>query len=204
VPGWTTNVPPWFQPAGSRPRAALDRARIRPTLAVAAVILAVVLGGFGLDNAIAAPSAGTVNVGGPVWLTAASGWVEAPGDEDGSTSGLKLQKGDAILYAVMVTSGYRGTAAQALRLAEGALDDGSAQINFSSVKELTFGGYPAAAVGFVAIISNQQRSMMVDGELVMIVADGYLVEIQAAAPQGDFEPVVDDLKSMLNSVEVRQ
>src|SRR5450759_5517756 len=49
--------------------ARLFRARLLPTVAVAAVIAAVALGGLGLDGALAAPSAGTLDIGASVTIT---------------------------------------------------------------------------------------------------------------------------------------
>jgi hypothetical protein len=174
-----------------------------PTLIVAAIIAVVVLGGIGLDNAIPAPSAGRVNIGGPVFITAGSGWVAAPDNGDTSGVGVRLQKGDAILVA-QAFGGFSGDASEALTEARSGLDDGSAQITFGDVQSLTLGGQRAQAVWFEAVVSDQERAMTIDGELICMVIDGNAVVIEGFAPQSDFRLAVDDIEAMAGSVEVTQ
>lgn len=190
---------PWAVPGATRPRPFLDRSRLMPTIVVAGVIAAVVLGGIGLDSTLAAPSAGTIILNVPVQLTAAPGWVLVPAD--GSSSGVKtLQKGDARLAA----SGRDTGGASASELLVGlkdALSNSSAGIQFGDVHVGSFGGHEAAVVGFLAVATGKQGSATIDGELVCMIVGGYAVEVVAYAPQGDLDPVIDDIVAMLNSVE---
>lgn len=202
MPGQAPPVPPWFI-AGAPAQPRLDRARLKPTILVAAIIAAVVLGGMGLDNSLAAPSAGRVNIGGPVYLTARPGWVTTA-DGGASGSGVKLQKGN-VIFVAQASPGYSGNASAVLAEARTMLDDGSAQISFSAVEHPTFGGHPAAAVSFAAIVSSQERgSMTIEGVLICMVIDGNAVVIEAFAPQGAISLDIDDIKAMADSVEVTQ
>lgn len=171
------------------------------TLIVAAIIAAVVLGGIGLDTAIAAPSAGTVTVGGSVTITAAPGWVlVAPADA--TSGGIELQKANAILTAEVASSSYSGAATAMLAAQEGSLSDETAQISYSHVHRTSVGGHDTAFVMFEATVASGERSGVVDGELICMVVEGNAVVILVAAPQGDLDPVIDDVTAMLMSVGV--
>ena len=195
---WGGAVPAWFAPAPAR-RPTLDRARLIPTALVAVVIAAVVLGGIGLDNAIAAPSAGWVNVGGPVYMRAGAGWVR--GADSGGLIG--LQKGDVTLKIGVAQSGFTGSPRQALSLLQRDVTDGAAQVNFGEVQDRTFNSNPGAEVSFEALVADSSRSMTVDGILGAINVGGNLTELEVIAPQGDLDPVFDEVQSMLGTLEVR-
>jgi hypothetical protein len=177
----------------------LDRSRLLPTLVVALIVAGVVLGGIGLDRAIAAPSAGTVAVGGSVTITAAPGWVLAP-SQDVSTAGIELQKGDAILTAEVVASSYSGDSASMLAHQKQSLDAQSVQIAYGDVRTTSIGGHDTTFVMFEATVASGEHSGIVDGELVCMVVDGNAVVLMVAAPQGDLDPVIDDVSAMLVSV----
>jgi hypothetical protein len=210
VPGAAGWGPPLAPPAPPPPpqwaawvpqrRVRLDRARLMPTLAVALIVAGVVLGGIGLDNAIAAPSAGTVAVGGSVTMTAAPGWVLAP-SQDAPSTGIELQKGNAILTAEVVSSSYSGDSASMLANQEKSLDDQSVQIEYGDVRSTSIGGHDTTSVMFEATVASGQQSGIVDGELVCMVVQGNAVVLMVAAPQGDLDPVIDDVSAMLVSVE---
>jgi hypothetical protein len=170
-----------------------------PTILVAAIIAVVVLGGIGLDTVIAAPSAGTVVVGGPVTIIAAPGWVleSPPGD---TSQGIELQKSDAILTAEVVASSYSGDSASMLASQEESLSGESAQISYSDPHLTSVGGHDTAFVVFEATLVSGQRSGVIDGELICMVVDGNAVVILVGAPQGDLDPVIDDVAAMLASV----
>jgi hypothetical protein len=53
---------------------------------------------------------------------------------------------------------------------------------------------------FEATVVSGQQSGIVDGELVCMVVDGNAVVLMVAAPQGDLDPVIDDVSAMLVSV----
>ncbi len=195
--------PPWAQ-AGVAPAVASkpqsDRRKWMPTFVVAAIIAGVVLGGIGLDDVIAAPSAGTVNVGGSVTIVAAPGWVRV--DTGDSGGAVELQKADVEL--TVAAELYSGTATEALQDAEQSLSSDEAQISFGDEQDGTMSGHETAMVGFEAIVSGSSGSGTVDGELICLLDAGNVVEFVAATSQGDLADDVDDLKAMISSIEVGQ
>ncbi len=192
---------PAWAPVGVGPvvvRKPHGRPRLLPTIAVAGVIAAVVLGGLGLDDAIASPSAGKVEIGQSVTITAAPGWVST--GTGGSSVGVELQKSDAILDAT--AEAYDGTPTERLAGVEAALQSDAAQISFGTEQDGTIGGREAASVTFSAIVSGPSGSGTVDGEIVCLVSGGTAILFEVYAPQGDLDPVADDIVAMVHSVEV--
>lgn len=197
--GQAPPMAPWVVPGATRPRPFLDRSRLMPTIVVAGVIAAVVLGGIGLDTTLASPSAGTIILNVPVQLTAAPGWVLVPAD--GSSSEIKtLQKGDARLAAWGRSAGG-ASASDLLAGLKDSLSRSSAGIQFGDVQVGSIGGHDAALVSFLAVSTGKNGSATIDGELICMIVGGYAVEFEAYAPQGDLDPVTDDIVAMLNSVE---
>jgi hypothetical protein len=182
-------------------RSPFNRARWLPTVVVAAIVAGVTLGGIGLDKVVAAPSAGTVPVGGSVTITAASGWVlvTAPGD---TSDGIQLQKGNAVLTVQVVSTSFSGTSSSMVSEAEQSLGGSSAQISYGDVHHATISGNDTTYVTFEATMTSGQQSGIVDGELVCMVVESNETIIVAAAPQGHLQPVVDDVSAMLKSVRV--
>jgi hypothetical protein len=187
-------------PASAARTSQSERARWLPTLLVAAVVAGVVLGGIGLDEAVAAPSAGSVSIGGSVSMTAAPGWVlvSPAGDTSG---GIELQKANAILTAEVVSSSYSGDSASMVVDAKRGLGGSSAQISYGDSHHTMIGGHDTTYVAFEAVLSAQ-HSGIIDGELVCMVVQTNEIVIVVAAPQGHFDPVVDDVSAMLKSVRV--
>lgn len=177
-----------------------DRQKWLPTIAVAGIVVGVVLGGLGLDRVIAAPSAGTVEIGQSVTITAAPGWVRT--ETSGSSGGVDLQKSDATLSATAVS--YGGSPSGALSEVEAELQQDAADISFGTEHDGALGGRDAATVTFSAIVSGPSGSGTVDGEVVCVVVDGRAILFEVIAPQGDLDPVADDVLTMVSSVEVGQ
>ena len=226
--GGPTAPPPtqpagWYAPVGSPPPGApptvwyppmaavavpaggafkFDRARWLPTILVAAIVAGVVLGGMGIDGAMAAPSAGTVAIGNSASMTAAPGWmlVSTPGD---TSQGIELQKANAILTAQVISSSYSGDSASMVADAKKSLGGDSAQISYGDTHHTKIGGNDTTYVAFEAVLSGQ-HSGVIDGELVCMVVQTDEIVIAVAAPQGHFDPVVDDVSAMLKSVRVGQ
>jgi hypothetical protein len=184
---------PWWIPP--RPRAPVHR-RWLATFGVFAMVAAVVIGGIVVDVAIPAPSAGTVNIGGSVTITAASGWVQV---EDPTSSVVILQKGDARL-AAQAQPDTTDTSASILAQAEDSLRSDAIQVSFSGERRTTTNGHDTSEVSFGALVQGRTGTGTLDGELVAMIVDGYGVLIEAAAPQGDFEYVIGDVQTMVESV----
>jgi hypothetical protein len=182
------------------PKPLFNREKWLPTVVVAALIAGVVLGGIGLDKVIAAPSIGTVNVGGSVTMVVAPGWVRV--DTSDSGGGVELQKANVQLSVAAVS--YSGTASAALQEAEQSISSEVAQISFGDEQDGTMSGHETAMVGFEAIVTGSSGSGTVDGELICLMDGGYVVELVPVTSQGDLSRIVDDLKAMVASIEVGQ
>jgi hypothetical protein len=182
---------------------AFDRSRLAPTLVVAAILAGVVFGGIGLDRAIAAPSAGTIGLGGAIEMNAAPGWVLAPADAGGNSPGwIELRKSDALLYATVTDQSYSGDAATVLAQQETELRSETAQISFGEEHDSAVGANPAAMVVFEAVVSDGAQSGTVDGEVVAVVVDGNAVALQVFIGQGEFGSITDDVAAMVSSLRV--
>jgi hypothetical protein len=190
--------PPAARPPTPR-RAGFAWSRLLPTMLVALVVSGVVLGGIALDKAIAAPSAGTVVVGGSVRITAAPGWVLAAPD-DGSP-GIELRKADAFLTADVVSSAYVGDSTSLLSEQRPGLDAEAAQISYGDAHTTEINRHDTLFVVFQATVVSQHSGVL-DGELVCMIVDGNAVVIFVAARQGYLEPVIDDVSAMLGSIGV--
>jgi hypothetical protein len=170
-------------------------------VAVAAVIAVVVLGGLGIDGVLAAPSAGTLDIGASVTITAALGWV-LDSSAEGTTSGVQLRKADAILTAHVIDQAYSGDSASIIDEAEKELAGATAQISFGDAHNSPINGHDTTYVSFQATVSTSGRSGVVDGEVIAMVVGGDAVLFELAAPQGRLGSAVDDVSAMLASVKV--
>jgi hypothetical protein len=168
---------------------------------VAAIIAAVVLGGVGLDAAIAAPSAGTVTVGGSVVMTAASGWVLAESN-DTASGFVELRKASAILTAQVVSFYWARSSASLLAVERESLDAEVVQIGYGDPRTTSINGHDTTYVVFQATVTSGGHSGVIDGELICMVVESNAVVIVVAAPQGDLDPVVGEVTAMLESVRV--
>ncbi len=172
-----------------------DRAGLRPTIAVAVAILAVVLGGIGLDRVVPEPSVGRVSIGAGASIEGAPGWQRV---DTGSSTGLLLQRADVRLLAQ--AQPFSGQAKELLRTVEQSLQSEIAQISFGREQASQIGAYKTATVTFVAVDPSSGGTM--EGELICLIAgpDGVLFE--AAAPQGNLDSVAGDVTAMAASVRV--
>jgi hypothetical protein len=178
-------------------RFGFEWSRVLPTSLVALVILAVVMGGLVLDSAIAAPSAGTVTVGGRVTVTAAPGWVLDSSANSGS--GIELRKANAALTAEVASTSYDGTSAALLADQRPALDAEATQISYGDVTATAINGHDTSSVVFQATVVSTHTGV-IDGELICMVVDGNAVVIVVVAQQGDLDSMIDDVTAMLRSV----
>jgi hypothetical protein len=219
APGGASQTPPWapapwqggpfpdhlWATQPTRPASAAAGPRWGITAAVAAVIAAVVMGGLFADGAIAAPSAGTVTVSGPVTITAAPGWIvsESAGE---ITDGVALQDSTAILVAQVLSTNYRGDSRGLLADAERDFTNGTGQITFGRAQARKLGGKDAMEVTFSALVASGGSSGVIDGELIcMVIESGggsYAIVIQVGVPQGYLDTVSDAAEAMAASIEV--
>ena len=218
VPPWTAspprNVPPdprWGGPvwggapgygyaaSGSSRTNAADGPHVLWAFVVAVVIAAVVLGGIGLNDAIAAPSAGDVAIGGSVTITAAPGWVLSA-DTSSTPGAIELRTADAILVAQAVQNSFHGDLASLLGTVEGQLQTDAAQVSFGESHSTSIGGHAASYATFEATMSSSTGTGVIDGEIVCLDVAGTVVVVEVATPQGRFDYVAGDVSAMLESL----
>lgn len=192
-PGWAT---PGYAASAPARSPSFDRRKWLPTAAVAAVIAGVVLGGIGLDKVVAAPSVGTVSLGGHATMTAAPGWSIV---EQTDTSGVTLQKANVRVLAI--AQEYSGTAREMLAAEQDGLRREADQINFGTEHDTTVAGHETAMIGFTAIVSGSSGGT-IEGELICMIVSGDGAEIIAIAPLGMLDSAADDIKAMVSSIEV--
>jgi hypothetical protein len=198
-PAWPQQPQAQWQPYAyppPAPRRSFDRGRWLPTVAVAAVIAATVLGGIGLDKAVAAPSAGTLAIGANATITAAPGWTQIQTDQ-----GVGLQKAEVKLF--VAADVYGGSASDLLAEVVNGLKKDVDQITFGTEKDGRLAGHDAAMIGFEAINSGSSGST-VDGEAICMIAGPDGIVMEAVAPMGYLDTAADDIKFMASSVEVGQ
>jgi hypothetical protein len=189
----------WPQPVA--PRTSFNRQKWLPTVAVAAVIAGVVLGGIGLDRAIAAPSAGTLELGNGATLTAAPGWAKV---ESGDSSGVTLQKGNTRFVVVAVP--FQGSAHEIVIATEKELNSELDSIQFGEVTDTTWSGHDTSVVGFSAVVSGSGGSGggTLDGVVIGMIVKSDGIQMLAVAPVGMLDSsAADDIKAMAASIEVR-
>jgi hypothetical protein len=194
----------WAAPP-TRPGHGVRRQNWAATISVAAAIAAVVFGGLLADGAVAAPSAGTVAVSGPVRITAAPGWIVS--ESAGAISdGVALQDSSALLVAQVVSTEYAGDEQRLLADAEESYRTDMGQITFGRSRTVKLGGKQASEVTFSALVSSAGSSGVIDGELIcMVIESGgssYAVLIQVGVPQGYLDTVSAAVEEMAASVEV--
>ncbi|MGZ6265727.1 MAG: hypothetical protein ACXWN4_02320 [Candidatus Limnocylindrales bacterium] len=200
----------WGAPP-ARPAAPAAGAAARPrwagTLAVAAIVAAVVMGGIVADDAIPVPSAGRVAISPPVYMTAAPGWVTTAA-VGAVTDGLALQNSRALLIAQVLGTNYDGDARRLLETAMADFGADAAQITYGDERDVVINGNGASEITFSALVSDAGSSGMIDGELACLVVPSgghrYAVFIQVGAPQGDLSSVTEAVDAMAGSVEVGQ
>jgi hypothetical protein len=195
-PGWG------MAPAAPAPTAARQRVHWAGTVAVAAVVAAVVLGGLFVDAAVPLPSAGTVTISGPVTMTAAQGWTLTTAAGEVS-DGIALQRASALLIAQVVDTSWSGDDASLLREAEKsfAADGG---FRFGDSRRVTLGGHQVSEAAFSALVSSAGSSGVIDGELLCMVlrsgSNAYAVLLQVGVPQGMLSSITADADAMAASV----
>jgi hypothetical protein len=187
----TAPAPPAVAPTA--PRKPLLSQKWINTLAVTAVIAAVVLGGLGLDAVLAAPSVGEVDLGDGVTMTAAPGWIE---DSEATGFGVQLQKGSVALWA-----GAERSSASLSQVLEDEMDglrSAASEVAFGPVQSGYIGRHEARLVVFTAILDWGTA----DGEIVCLGVAGRVVIVDVWAPQGYLDAAEDDISTMIESIEV--
>lgn len=174
------------------------------TIAVVAVILAVVLGGYVAAAALSEPVGQPVGIAGAVSIRPLSGWVFA-GEGTGLDGApfVQLTRGSGNLL-VTVRDPFRGhtdTLAQAYR--DSVLAERLSQLSVSRSLETVRlrAGLSGVRFAYVGVIADTGTS--VEGEVTVVVtASGHGIVFDARAPAGLLSFVRGDVRTMVSEAEV--
>ncbi|MGZ8571471.1 MAG: hypothetical protein ACXWW5_04515 [Actinomycetota bacterium] len=174
------------------------------TLAVAATILVVVLGGYVAADALSEPVGRPVGIPGVVSVRPLSGWIAAGGGASfGGGPSVQLTRGSGNLLAT-VYEPYRGDPnALARAYRDSVLSEWLSQLSVS--RNLESVGLPSGLQGlrfaYVGVIADTGTS--VEGEVTVVVTlSGHGVVFNAWAPAGLLSFVRSDVRTMVSEAEV--
>jgi hypothetical protein len=170
--------------------------RWSPALAVVAVILVVVLGGYVTAGALSTSTAAPFTVGGVVTVHPAGGWrfVDQTGGPAGA--GARITRGSGTLD-VFTGPAVGDAAAIARAYVLGSLEPGSTSLTVSpGLDAVTLdGGLPAVRLSYSGIFD--QSGVPIEGEVTVAVTPGGSgVVFDVWAPQGQLRFVLDDAHAM--------
>lgn len=174
------------------------------TIAAVATILAVVLGGYVVAEALSEPVGRSVVVAGIVSVRPLSGWVSADGGSSvGVGPSVLLTRGSAnLLVSVRETRGERpGTLAG--RYVDELLSERLSQLSVSSRLETVRlrSGVPGVRFAYIGVVGDTGTS--VEGEVTVVVtASGQGIAFDAWAPAGLLPFVLSDVRAMVAEADV--
>lgn len=171
-----------------------------PSLAVTAVILAVVVGGYVVAGAMSVPSGPPVEAGG-VRIFPLSGWQSREGKAAGLPAA-RLTRGNANLD-VLSTQATSGAEVVLARYVRNVLEPASDRLSLSnSIEDVTLdSGTPGLRVSYVGSFGD--RNVQVEGEVTAVVSPGGTAAIfDAWGPEGLFGYVRGDTREMVATAEV--
>ena len=170
--------------------------RWTPPLAVVAVILVVVLGGYVTAGALSTSAAAPRSVGGIVTIHPAGGWrfVDQTGGPAGA--GARITRGSGTLD-VFTGPAVGDAAGTARAYVLGSLEPGSTSLTVSpGLDAVTLdGGLPAVRFSYSGVFD--QSGVPIEGEVTVAVTPGGSGAVfDVWAPQGQLRFVVDDAHAM--------
>jgi hypothetical protein len=171
-----------------------------PSLAVAALILAVVAGGYVVASAMSVPSGPPVEAG-RVKIFPLSGWQSREGQAAGLPAA-RLTRGNANLD-VLSTETNTGAELVLARYVRDVLEPAANRLSLSdSVDEVVLdSGLPGLRVSYVGSFGD--RNLQVEGEVTAVVSSGGTAAIfDAWGPEGLFGYVRGDAREMVATAEV--
>jgi hypothetical protein len=172
--------------------------RWRPTLAVAAVIVAVVLGGYVTADELSPPAGQIRTVAGAVTVAPASGWsfVEDLGAPGGAGARFTRGAGTFDVFAGRAAGG--DAAALARTYVVGSLEAGATgPLTVSpDLRAVQLGGdITGARLSYVGVFD--QSGVPIEGEVTAAIGpSGAGVVFDGWAPQGQLQFVLDDVHAM--------
>jgi hypothetical protein len=191
----------------------LDPQGKKPTLIVAGVLVALVLGTQVVNGIIPVPSqspGGPSNPGGPtvgarpvdvglgVRVYVLPGWQQL--DAGGALQGVRLQKGSVVLD-LRVTQFTGDHVALLTAYVNQILQPDAQQLNVNGVTVVPVNGRTAARATYLGLFNGVTGA--VEGELTTLVsAGGVGVIVDAWGAQGSLSTGIDEVHAMVNTIEV--
>jgi hypothetical protein len=191
----------------------LDPKGKKPTLIVAGVLVALVLGTQVVNGIIPVPNqgpSGPSNPGGPnvgarpidIGLGARvyvlPGWQQL--DAGGALEGVRLQKG-SVVFDIRVTQFNGDHVALLTAYVNQILQPDAQQLNVNGVTVVPVNGRTAARATYLGLFNGVTGA--VEGELSTLVsAGGTGVIVDAWGAQGSLPPAMDEVHAMVNTIEV--
>jgi hypothetical protein len=169
-----------------------------PTLAVAAIIVAVVLGGYVTADELSPPASQIRTVAGAVTVVPASGWsfVEDLGAPGGAGARFTRGAGTFDVFAGRAAGG--DAAALARTYVVGSLEAGATgplTVSPDLRAVQLGGGITGARLSYVGVFD--QSGVPIEGEVTAAIApSGAGVVFDGWAPQGQLQFVLDDVHAM--------
>jgi hypothetical protein len=167
---------------------------------VAALIVAVVSGGYLVADALGEPAAGTIDVGEAVRVTPQPGWELV--ERFQSPVGIRLTNGSGNLD--VATTPFTGTDIDLLvDYVESVLEPDAKQLQVSGdVEAVPVGsGLTGARIAYVGLFGDVQAP--IEGTVTATVSPtGSGVVFDGWAPQGQLRFAADDIEAMIRSTEI--
>jgi hypothetical protein len=167
---------------------------------VAAVIIAVVAGGYVVAGALGEPSGGSTVVSASVTIHPRPGWELA--QRFGDPPGARFTRGGASLDVASI--GFTGSDVELLAdYVEGVLQPDASQLRMSeTVETITLdGGLTGSRIAYVGTFGDVQAP--VEGEVTAVVSPpGVGVIFDGWAPTGQLQTAIDDIRTMVRTAEV--
>jgi hypothetical protein len=189
----------------ARRGAGLDRASLRPTLIVAAIIAALFYGTQILNEAlpalaseVAVSAEGSIEIDEGARMTPVGGWVASRHE---NSSGVRLEKGIVVVDLFAETF-----AASAAELAEAyrtdILEADTTQFTATAAEIVTMAnGTGGVRFRYQGLFTGVD--VAIEGEVTVLYEGGLGVVADAWTRQGDLDAALGEIHDMLDTVEVR-
>jgi hypothetical protein len=182
------------------PAAPLRERRWIPVLAVAAVLVGVVAGGYVLADALGESAGSTTSVSASVSVTPLPGWELA--ERFGDPPGARFTRGNASLDVASIP--FAGTDEELLTsYIEEILQPDAEQLRVAETAETVTlaGGLSGVRIAYVGLFGDVQSP--IEGEVTATVSpSGAGVVFDGWAPSGQLQYSIDDIHTMIQTSEI--
>lgn len=182
------------------PAPPLRERRWIPALAVAAVIVAVVAGGYVVADALGRSSGAAIPVSASVTITALPGWELA--ERFGDPPGARFTRGNASLDVASIS--FTGSNLELLAAyVDEVLEPDAGQLRVSeTVGSVALNdGLTGSRIVYVGTFGDVQAP--IEGEVTAVVSPtGVGVVFDGWAPSGQLRFVIDDIRTMVRTAEI--